>query len=346
MAWIKRNLFFVITVAVGLGVAGFCGYLLYSAMSDAAAASDLYATATNSLAALQMKTPYPSKENIDVAEADKLRVQAFQAEFRKPFSGFPTPPKVDDRQFKEYLQKTVLQFATEATNAGVSLLQPGYAFTFSQQVSLLNFPGECIGPWMQELEELKAILHILYKAKINLLEAIKRPSVGPDDTGGDIITLNTVSNQWGLQSPYEITFRAFSAEVADVLAGISASSNCFIVQTISISPSRAPLPPPINLQPNVPPPSAIPRPPPRREPRSGVPGMSSDDGGGYERRRDRPPGMQSASSSGTPTPASSTAPVTILTEKPLFVTLYINVVKLKTDAPAPTPAARARLAAH
>src|ERR1700733_11783705 len=103
MPWIKRNLYFVITVVVGLGLAGYCGYLLFAVMSDNAKASDDYAAAQSSLKQLLDSKPFPDTGNIQAAEADAVRVQQFLDEFRKPFSGFPTPPKVDNRQFNSYL---------------------------------------------------------------------------------------------------------------------------------------------------------------------------------------------------------------------------------------------------
>jgi len=197
MAWVKRNLYFVIAVAVGLALTGYCGYLLYSATNATAEASGQYATAQSGLEDLRKKVPYPSKENIEAAEKDAVRVKAFLGEFRKPFSSFPAPPKVDDRQFKDYLQNCVNRFGAEATNAGVGLY-PNYAFAFSQQIDKLTFPSECIPPWMQELEEIKALLHILYKAKINFLEEIQRPAANADDYGGDIIRFPTNAQPWGV----------------------------------------------------------------------------------------------------------------------------------------------------
>ncbi len=94
MAWIKRNLYFTITVIVALGVTGYCGYLLYAALSANAAASEQYAQAKSGLDELQKKSPYPSPENIKAAGEDAARVRTFLAEFQKPFSPFPTPPKI------------------------------------------------------------------------------------------------------------------------------------------------------------------------------------------------------------------------------------------------------------
>jgi hypothetical protein len=332
MAWIKRNIFFVIAIVAGLGATAYCGLLLLSARRQNAEMSEQYATARKSLDDLQNKKPYPDKKNIEAAEEDAERVRTFLEEFQKPFSGFPTPPKVDDRQFKDYLQKTVLMFGTEATNAGVGLI-PGYAFSFSQQLDKLNYPAECIAPWTQELEEIKAILRVLYKAKINFLEKIDRPAVSTDESGEDILQLNSVSNQWGVVTPYRIEFRAFSAELAGVLAGMAASSNCFIVKAPFVTPSKVPLPQVMDIQPAQ---SQTFQIMPQYVPESMGEGSGGRRGGGrrggVESRMERRP-MQ-AQQAPVAAPSAPTGPVTILRETPLFVTLYIDVVKLKATEAA------------
>jgi hypothetical protein len=345
MAWIKRNLYFVITVVVGLGVAGYCGYLLYSALDQNKEDSTKFFSDNASLDTLKKKKPFPDSENIKAAEADAERVRTFLAEFRKPFAGFPVPPKMDDQHFHEYLQNTIVQFRLEATNAGVGL-PAGYAFSFAPQMTPLNYASESIAPWMQQLTEIKAILHILYGAKINYLERIKRPTVtGEDMTTDDYLQMNTVSNTWGMTTPYMINFRSFSAEIANVLAGFAASSNYFVVKTIHVEPSREPLPQlPDVVQPETP----APVPQYRYQPPPDNPFNPFMQGGPGRGNRERRPGglmppVQYQYAPAVPPPAAPTGPATILRETPLFVTIYIDVVKLKApEAPAPAPAATAR----
>jgi hypothetical protein len=141
-----------------------------------------------------------------------------------------------------------------------------------------------------------------------------------------------------------VNFRGFSAEIANVLAGIAASSNCFILKTIYVTPSREPLPQIADLQPPAPPP-----PPPRyqlpptAEPANPFmqpnnPFMQNDPRNRFrERRQEMMPRSQYGPASQAPPPLAG--PVTILTETPLFVTIYIDVVKLKApEAPAPAAA--------
>jgi hypothetical protein len=350
MAWIKRNLYFVITVVVALGLTIYCGVLLFAAVEASAKAKQEYEQSTTNLSLLKNAKPYPSPENIQMAEDDAVRVRAFLADFRKPFAGFPTPPQLDNQQFKEYLQKTIYQFGADATNAGVGL-EAGYSFGFGTWLSKLNYPAECIAPWMQELQEMKAILDIFYHAKINYLLKIQRPVVAESDTGqsDDYTRTGTLTNLSvnAIVTPYVVQFRAFSSEIANVLAGIAASSNCFIVRNITVTRAnyQAPAAPPTPTTPAPAPP--VYAPPIRRPPPSnpddpfggGTPGgrRVGPGPGGFNPSRPPPPSYPQ----GTTVPAAPSVPVTILTEVPLFVTIYIDVEKLRaTEAPVPKPRGR------
>jgi len=165
MAWIKRNLFFVIGVAVGLLLTGYCGYLLYSSVNANAGLARI-TRQSSAICKRCSKNPFSSTENIEAAKADQTHIRMFLANFRKRFEPFPAPPSEDERGFETYLKDSLIQFRAEATNAGVQL-PPDYAFSFSGLIGRLNYPVGNIAPWMQQLEEIGAILNILYEAKIN-----------------------------------------------------------------------------------------------------------------------------------------------------------------------------------
>ena len=334
MAWIKRNLIFVITAAVGLILTGYCGYLLYSALNHKSAVGDDYTQTLNSLNEMRQKKPYPDKGNIQVAKQDQDRVRQFLGDFRKAFAPFPDPPAEDARGFKDYLQRSIFELGAEATNANV-MLPDNYAFSWSQQRERLDYPPECIGPWMQQLQEEKTILHILYDARINFLEYIRRVPAQCDDQGGsDYISSSAVSNQWGVVTPYAIGFRGFSTELAAVMAGFAKATNCFIVKEVEVTPSKAqlpqviaPTPPPAQVQPAYNYNYAQPQPiNPYLQPANPY----LERGRGGRGRMPTPqypyPYAQPQGQVGAPLPA---APVTILAENPLYITMAIDVVKLK-----------------
>jgi hypothetical protein len=322
MAWIKRNLYFVIMAAIGLAVTGYCGYLLYAALAANTVVGDEYTRTVDNLKQLQQKKPFPDKANIASAKADQERVRQFLADFHKAFQPFPIPLKEDDRGFKDYLQGTIYQLSMEASNAGV-LLPADYAFSFSDQRNKLSYNADCIAPWMEQLEEIKVILHILYRAKINYLEGLQRcTACGDDSPGYDCLQVYPTTNQWGVVTPYKVMFRGFSTEVAAVLAGFAGASNCFIVKDIDVTQSKAALPQ-VVTPPPTPQPVYIPQ-PVRPNPYLTRPEgrMSRENPGEY--RRPTPQPVQAV-----PAPVAPAGPETILTESLLFVTLSVDVVKLK-----------------
>jgi hypothetical protein len=321
MAWIKRNLFFVIFAFIGLGVTGYCGYLLFSAVHNNRSVSEEYAGTVTNLQNAQ-KPPLPTKENIQAAKDDQERVKNLLTEFRKAFAPLPVPPKKDEQGFKDYLQATIYKWGAQATNAGV-LLPDNYDFSFSSIKDKLTFPAEDIPLWMQQMEEIKVILNILYKSKILYLEGVQRCPVAPEDyQGNDCIYTAAVTNTTtgNVSTPYKVMFRGFSTEIAAVLSGFASASNCFIVKDIDVAPSRAPLPvivaPPANT------------PPPQENPRSRGPGRmrGRGEGGDYENNYGRPQYRQQQAA---PEPPEAKGPQTIITEGVLFVTVSVDLVRLK-----------------
>ncbi len=82
---------------------------------------------------------------------------------------------------------------------------------------------------------MKAISEILFAAGINALDGIQRMRVSADDASGpatDYLDDQPVTNDLGVLTPYQVTFRGFSAEIARVLGGFAAAPHGFIVKTI------------------------------------------------------------------------------------------------------------------
>jgi hypothetical protein len=342
MAWIKRNLIFVIAVAVGLALTGYCGYRLYKVVSDNAAMNEDYASTSSNLKDIQQKTPTPNKENIQAAKDDQKRIQQFLADFHKSFSAFPAAPVKDEKGFKTYLEDTLVRFRAGASNAGVQV-PPDYTFSFSGLVGKLTYPPGNIAPWMQEMQEIDSILAILYAAKVNALDSLQRVPVALDDSSTeDCLPSAPVTNQWGVLTPYKITFHGFSTEVAAVMEGFARSSNCFIVKTMSVVNERGGTAAtaatagqsqtPSQVQPATtqrymaPPPMAAPQP---------SRGRGGREGGGepFGMRRPSPVRVAPVVTQVQAAPAAPTValPVTILAETPLQVTLSIEIVKLNTS---------------
>ena len=89
------------------------------------------------------------------------------------------------------------------------------------------------------LGEIKAICDILFDAKVNTLDSIRREKISElnDNYPSDYLgTQKTITNTLAELTPYEVTFKSFSAELALVLGSLAGSPNGFIVKSINVEP--------------------------------------------------------------------------------------------------------------
>jgi hypothetical protein len=325
MPWIKRNLFFVVGGAAALLLMGLAAFYFYSNLKNDSAVTEELNQQITELRRMYDAPVHPGTETVDnigTAKKQQQEVREFLGEARKLFVPVPTYQKTDDKGFNNLLLNTIYELQTGASNAGV-VLPPQYQFTFSAQSGKLTFKPGSIEPWTAQLGEIKALCNILYQAKVNALEGIRRVPVSLDDGGTpDYLTATITTNDLSIVTPYEIAFRSFSAELGAVMDGILRSTNCFIVKTLSVVPSK------VSVgaggaagqpgQATTSYPQLAPGAPQGRDPR-----YANPDGAGVVPR----PGFPVASVPGK-APAS-TVPVVFQSERPLHVTLLIDVVKLK-----------------
>jgi hypothetical protein len=241
MAWIKRNLVFVISMAVGLALTGYCSLLFYEDFgknSEVAKAEQDIASQHETLVN-NTNVPYPSEENIQHAREDLAHVKQLVDEWRASFTPFPAQSNLDVKGFSEYVENTIFDLKAKATNAGVSV-PDDFGFGFSDQRGKLNYPLECIPPWMQQIAEIKAICDILYSAKVNSLLAFRRVSISSSNdqilTSLDLLDSHIVTTNFGTVTPYKIEIKCFSKELGAVLNGLARSSNFFVVKNIVVRP--------------------------------------------------------------------------------------------------------------
>ncbi|MEO6036156.1 MAG: hypothetical protein ABIQ35_12945 [Verrucomicrobiota bacterium] len=322
MAWIKRNLFFVaggVAALLLLGVAAF--YLISNLNHDSAVTEELNQQISE-LRNIYNAPVHPGTEtvdNISAAKKDRQHVAEFLGEARKLFVPIPTYPKTDDKGFNNLLLNTIYELQTSASNSGVAL-PPDYSFTFLAQRGKLTFATNSIEPWTVQLGEIKTICNILYKSRINALEGMRRVPVSVDDAAGtaDYLPAGVTTNDVAIRTPYEVSFRSFSAELASVMNGVLRSTNCLIVKSVSVEPSTWVPGGPEGVPGS---PFPIGYPPPTTIIPSSRYGLRTEG----PRSFFPPPGALGAPG----TPPTSTVPTVFLTEKPLHITLLIDVVKLK-----------------
>ena len=334
MAWIKRNLYFVIGSAVAVVLMGLAGFYLYSKWDlnnrILADLDGLYGELNN----LNQQNPHPGSVKVDNVKAAKEQRQQLTEYTRKArgllqrIAPIPDNPKLSDREFSPTLSRTIAQLQRDATNASVSL-PPKYAFSFQTELSQFNFTAGSLQPLAVQLGEVKAICDVLFRAKINWLDSLRRELVSTNDAAGaqtDYLAQQSVTNDLAVLTPYEVSFRCFSSELASVLAGFATSPYGIMVQSINVEqatavtldasapnfpaqPMAAPQAPPIELPPSM---AARYGRPGQRPTPGAAPALAAPPGG-------MPAAATSAGRGGLPT---------VLDEKLLKVTLTLQVVKL------------------
>jgi len=247
MDWIKRNLFFLIGGLVALGLMGWAGWYLYSKVNENTSVREQLTAAYSELDRLNREKPHPGNrtvDNIKLAKDQQQQVKDLMAKARdyfKPIVAIPETEKVGGQEFTAALRRTIDQLQKRATNFSV-ILPPNYSFSFEAQKPKVTFASGSLEPLSQQLGEVKTLAEILFDAKINSLDNIRRVRISADDSSGpttDYIEKRPVTNELAVLVPYEVTFRCFSQELADALAGLASSPHGLIVKTINVEPGAA-----------------------------------------------------------------------------------------------------------
>ena len=249
MAWIKRNLFFVIGGILALGLLGAAGYYNYKGWSHNKAAFDELNKNYDTLRDLTRKKPSPGNDRIDNIKAAKEQEQQLrdwigqaQAHFKSiaPIPNTGTNA-ISSEAFAGALRRTIDQMQHEADAASVTL-PPRYSFSFTAQTITVRFAPGSLPLLAEQLGEVTTIAEILFAARVNALDGIQRVRVCDDDLAGsqaDYFDGHSVTNNLAIVTPYQISFRSFSTEVGEVLAGFATSPHGFIVKSISVQPAGA-----------------------------------------------------------------------------------------------------------
>ncbi len=244
MGWIKRNLFFVIGGIVALAALGGAGFFIWQGYSQNAAKStdlnELYGK-LKELADSPLQPGDDKTDNTKIAKEQEKQVRDWIAQATKSFQPIaPIPPgQVTSKTFANALNSTIYQLQQEAKEKNVNL-PPQYYFSFQVQSSKLTISQSSLEPLAVQLGEVKAITEILFAARINDLEGVQRVRVSEDDAQGlqsDYTDEQPTTNDLAILTPYVVSFRCFTPELARVVSGLATSPNLFIVKWINVQPA-------------------------------------------------------------------------------------------------------------
>jgi hypothetical protein len=245
MAWIKRNLYFLIGGAVAVVLLALAGWFLYSKWELNNQVLDKLNADYAELDRLNKQRPHPgsgSVNNIKRAQEQEqvLRdfIQGASPHFER-IAPIPEIQKLTDQEFSGALSRTIDGMRHDAAAASV-ILATNYSFSFEAQKQRVSFPAGSLRPLSVQLGEIKTICDVLFQAKINYLDGVRRVAVSSDDAGGtqtDYLPNTSVTNELAVLTPYEVAFRCFSSELAAVLAGFANSPHALVVKSINVEPA-------------------------------------------------------------------------------------------------------------
>ena len=244
MSWIKRNLFFVIGSVAALALMGCAGWYLYSQWNHNQKTQQ---TLDETYAQIDQQknsagTPGGKVDNIKNADEQIKKLREISLKVRERFTRIPPIPNaanVTGVQFATTLPVVIAQLEKAAAAASVNL-PPQCSFSFDAQLPLTKFPPGSLGPLSVQLGEVKAICDVLFAAKINFLDSIRRERVSAVDEAGtqaDYLEEKSVTTATAVLTPYEVTFRCFGSELTSVLAGFARSPYCFLVRSVDVEPA-------------------------------------------------------------------------------------------------------------
>ena len=255
MDWIKRNLYFLIGSLVALALMGLAGWYLYSKWQlnneILGKLDEQYAK----LKRLGEQNPHPGYGNVDNIKTAKEQQQQLQAYIQKAYQYFqrcppipvPEAGKLTSQEFSSALSRTIAQMQRDANKASVTLPPKDaagqvYSFSFAAQSKSLDYARGSLEPLAVQLSEVKSICAVMFQAKVNALDYIRRERVSEDDSKGpqtDYLPEKSVTNELAVMSPYEVRFLCFSSELAAVLAGFASAPCGLLVKTVNVESAPA-----------------------------------------------------------------------------------------------------------
>ncbi len=326
MPWIRKNLAFVISLSVALLLLIAGTVYLFVAQEDADLANGGLEAKKTEYDALVKREPFPNAKNIELAKVEQKRLAELKLKARQTFSKAPKFEALDDASFKSLLSRTIVDLEQEADRKGVKLpagtgTGTKYSFTFDTQRKELRLAPSTLEPLALALTDISHLSQILFASRIHSLITIKRSAIGTNETAGsgDLLTKKTTTNSvvGAFVCAYELQFQCFSTELAEVFNHFVAAPNAYVLKMVNIDHSSiesaeataTPLP---------------------MTPAMGMMNM-------YSRYGARP-GMGMGMGMGMQPPPPQAAAATsgrlgeiVLEQKPLKVTLGLEIVRLNAD---------------
>jgi hypothetical protein len=165
------------------------------------------------------------------------RLEHFATQMRRLFVPASYPQNLTSRDLRVLLDTTVDDLQRQARGSGVEL-PSDYWFSFGGHKQTLNFQQNMLEPLVAQLAEIDLICRVLFDARINQLTRVKRPAAPGESTSvlsADFLAESKPStNDWAVTTPYEVTFKSFSGELGGILDSFARSPHSIIVRNLVV----------------------------------------------------------------------------------------------------------------
>lgn len=240
MLWIKRNIFFFLSLVVAVGLFGWGCYYLYASLNEnMEVQKNLEQTEADLKKIYDGAAIFPNATNIAILRQQDTDLKQFVKQASQVRKRVDYDSKISPSNFKTLLDNTVAELNREAANARIAVAQK--EFSFAAIKPLVNFAEGSVPVLAEQLGEIKTICGLLFRSEIGSLDSIKREPISKDDAAANgspdyhSFVRRTNDLTGDISSFYLVTFQAFSETVASVIDNVQRAPEGITVKLLTTS---------------------------------------------------------------------------------------------------------------
>jgi hypothetical protein len=341
--WVKANQTLAISALVSLLlIAGAVYYLMHGMSVNASMAEELTSAKTR-LESLQSATPYPNAANIEFMKAEALRVEALRKDFDNRFAPVPVPEDTYTASgFKYELETMVAELNQKAKDLSIQLPtnRVNFSYSFTAQRSNLRMDTNSLRIQAEQLAHVKYLCNTLMDSGISEFIRVRRAAGATNDLlqvannmADYLPARKIITNQFSFSYPYELVFNTSPGDLARFMNKLQQSPYGLMIKCIKVERAASELSDELaGYQETINPMMG------RFNPRMM--------GGGRMMTQGRPVEQAKTAAEEEAEKALPKVTTTVLKPTALRVTLYVDFVRLKTEAEAEETKATAAAAAE
>ena len=263
MLWLKRNLFFSLSLLVILGFFGYGCFYLYSNWAESGDTQRaLEETDSNLKKIYESPGVFPSKTNITVLRDQEKELKDFIAKANTAKTRIEFDARITPSNFKTLLDNSLADLNKQADASRITIGQRD--FSFSAIKPLVSFPEGSVPLLAEELADIKALCAILFRSEITSVDNLRRiPVCRPDAEAAGSVDYHPLAGRTNeltgdATMVYLVTFQGFSESLASVLDNIQRSPNGLSIRLLTVGPGNLAKSTPVATQPAFAPPPGVP----------------------------------------------------------------------------------------